>query len=82
MLAEKEMTVADLKAHFSEALDDVRAGHTIKVLYGRKHEPVAQLAPLNTGYGKRKLGVLKGKGEVIFHDDFKFKSVEEFLGLE
>jgi hypothetical protein len=35
---------------------------------------------LKNGGGSRKLGVLKGKAEVIFNEDFKI-SEEEFLGL-
>jgi antitoxin (DNA-binding transcriptional repressor) of toxin-antitoxin stability system len=77
-----KMTVGDLKANFSAALDEVRAGRTVQVLYGRKHEPVAVLAPPDELQGKRKLGGWEGKATVVFHDDFKFKSVEEFLGLE
>ena len=68
----KTMTVGELKTHFSEALDAVRAGKTIVVCYGRNHEKVAAIVPFAdiAPSKKRQLGLLKGKARVKFARDF------------
>jgi antitoxin (DNA-binding transcriptional repressor) of toxin-antitoxin stability system len=76
----KTMQVAELKAHFSEVLEEIKKGEEIAVSYGRKKETVAVLVPFK-GYQekrKRKLGLLKGKGTVEFKENFKMTD-EEFL---
>jgi len=77
----KTMTVGEFKAHFSEVLEGVKAGIGIAVTYGRKKEIIGYFLPESgKGKGKRKLGPLKGKAQVIFHDDFTMTE-EELLGL-
>lgn len=76
------MTVGELKANFSEVLGKVQQGEKVNVLYGRARKPVARLVPIEEGLPRRKIGILKGKIEYTIGDDFKFKSEEEFLGLE
>lgn len=77
----KTMTVGEFKTHFSEVLEQVKSGIGIAVTYGKKKEIIGYFVPkLKNKDSKRKLGVLKGKAEVIFSDSFKI-SEEEFLGL-
>jgi prevent-host-death family protein len=77
----KTMQVGELKAHFSEVLEEVKKGNEIGISYGRKKETVAVLVPFDQYQNKkkRKLGVLRGKGSVVIKDDFKMTD-EEFLG--
>jgi len=77
----KIMTVGDLKAHFSEVIQHVKAGEEIAVAFGRKKEIVAYLIPkAGRKTEKRELGQLRSKGSVTFADDFTMTE-EEFLGL-
>lgn len=76
------MTVGELKANFSEVLERVQQGEEVHILYGRARKPVARIAPLKEDLPPRKIGLLKGKLKYTIGDDFKFKSEEEFLGLE
>lgn len=75
------MTVGDLKAHFSEVIQDIKAGEEIAVSYGKKKEIVAYLIPKSARKSeKRHLGILRDKGTVTFADDVKMTE-DEFLGL-
>lgn len=75
------MTVGALKAHFSEVIQDVKSGEEIAVAFGKKKEIVAYLIPKEgRNPVKRQLGILQGKGTVVFADDFKLTD-DEFLGL-
>jgi prevent-host-death family protein len=76
-----DMTVAELKANFSEILHRVQDGEEYRILYGRSHRPVARLTAIEKKPATRKIGVLKGK-IFLTEDIYKFKSTEEFLGLE
>ncbi len=77
----RTLTVGELKAQFSQIIKDVQAGEEIAVAYGRKKEVVAYLIPKPEHKPvPRKLGILEGKGKVVFTDDFKMTE-EEFLGL-
>ncbi len=73
------MTVGDLKARFSEVIQEIRAGEEIAVAFGKKREIVAYLIPKSARkLVKRQLGILQDKGKVTFADDFKM-TAEEFL---
>jgi len=73
------MTVGDLKARFSEVIQEIRAGEEIAVAFGKKREIVAYLIPKSARKPvKRQLGILQDKGKVTFADDFKI-TAEEFL---
>ncbi|HBT94598.1 MAG TPA: prevent-host-death protein [Coriobacteriia bacterium] len=75
------MTVGELKANFSTVLDKVQAGETVEVLFGQARKPVAKIVPVSAGLPeKRPLGLLRGKATIEFAPDFKFSSVEDFLG--
>jgi len=75
------MTVGELKANFSEVLEQVQQGAEIKVLYGRAKKPVARLVPMEENMPARRLGILDGKASFSMSEDFKFNSEEAFLGL-
>ena len=75
------MSVGEFKTNFSEALKYVQAGEEIGIAFGKKKEIVACLVPRSSAKkAKRKLGVLEGKGKVVFGRNFKM-TTEELLGL-
>jgi hypothetical protein len=74
------MTVGEFKTHFSEVLEQVKAGEKIAVTFGRKREIVGYFSPETPQNPKIKLGILEGKARAIFHPDFKMTE-DEFLGL-
>lgn len=78
----KSLPVGELKANFSEVLEEVQNGETIEIVYGKKKKPVARIVPINEAKpkGKRRLGLLAGKMKVVFADDFKMTD-EELINL-
>ncbi len=75
----KTMAVGELKAHFSEVLEEVKQGHPITVGYGKKKEKIAVIVPYSQyQQAPRKLGVMEGRAEYTIHDGFKI-SDEEFI---
>ena len=76
----KTMTVGEFKTHFSDVIDQVKAGEEIAVTYGKKKELIGYFLPERPQKPKRKLGLLEGKVEVIFKPDFEM-TTEEFLEL-
>ena len=75
------LTIGELKARFSEVLGRLRQGQEIVISYGKKREKVAVLIPYShysTKKPERKLGLLKGQGHCVIHEDFKL-SDEEML---
>lgn len=77
----KTLTIGNLKARFSDVINDIKAGEEYTIEYGKKHEKVAVIVPY-AQYKKNnplKLGLLK-KGSVKFSKDYKITE-EEFLGL-
>ena len=79
----KTLPVGELKANFSEILDQVQHGERVGILYGKKKKPVAMIVPFvdENAAGKRKIGILDGKAKVRFGDDFEM-TTEELLGIE
>ncbi len=74
------MTVEEFKSHFSEVLEQVKAGTGFAVTYGTKKEIVGYFLPESQLVKpKRNLGILEGKAKVSFKDDFKM-SEEELVG--
>ncbi len=74
------MTVGEFKSHFAEVLEQVKAGIGFAVTYGRKKEIVGYFLPESQLVKpKRKLGILEGKANVTFKDDFKM-SEEDLIG--
>ncbi|MEZ0485194.1 type II toxin-antitoxin system Phd/YefM family antitoxin [Fibrella aquatica] len=77
----RTMTIGELKAHFSDVIQDVKSGEEIAVAFGKKKEIVAYLIPKEARTPvKRQLGILANKGQVTFGADFKLTD-DEFLGL-
>lgn len=72
------MSVGEFKTHFSEVIEQVKAGEEIAVTFGKKREIVGYFMPEASQKPKRKLGILEGKAKVIFAPDFKMTE-EEFL---
>jgi prevent-host-death family protein len=78
----KTLPVGELKAQFSEVLEQVKQGQSFGILYGKKKKPVAMIVPYQDAKKRkeRKLGLLEKKVRVTFSEDFKM-SEEELLGL-
>jgi antitoxin (DNA-binding transcriptional repressor) of toxin-antitoxin stability system len=68
----KTLGVGEIKAHFSDILEQVKAGQKIAIGYGKKQKKVAVIVPYKEDQqsGQRKLGPLQGKA--------KFKTLEAF----
>ena len=75
-----KMSVGELKANFSDALDLVKEGEEIEVLYGRAKEPVARLVPPRMPKRGSLMGCLEGKAKFIMSDDWKM-TYEELCDL-
>ena len=73
------MTVAELKAQFSDVLTWVQNGERVKVLYGKAKKPVAVITPLENN-SPRRLGLMEGRSKFSETENSKI-SEEEFLGL-
>ena len=78
----KTLPVGELKAQFSEVLEKVKSGESFGILYGKKKKPIAMIVPYKDTVEKkeRKIGLLEGKVNIQFSDDFKMTE-EELLGL-
>jgi antitoxin (DNA-binding transcriptional repressor) of toxin-antitoxin stability system len=76
----KTMTVGEFKTHFSEVIEQVKAGEKIAVTYGKKKEVVGYFTPEAPPQKKRQLGILEGIATFTFMPDFEM-TTEEFLGL-
>lgn len=77
----KRIQIGELKARFSDVLNEVRNGEEIVISYGKKREDVAVIVPY-AAYRERNrvsLGGLKGRAAAEFADDFKM-TPEELLG--
>lgn len=74
------MTVGELKAHFSDALDMVQKGEDVIISFGKKKEKIAVLVPFSNYQGKpqRRMGLLAGKATFAIREDFAM-SDEELL---
>lgn len=76
----KTMSVGEFKTHFSEVIEQVKAGEEIAVTYGKKKEVVGYFIPEKPQKAKRQLGLLEGKATFTFGPDWEM-TTEEFLGL-
>lgn len=79
----KTLPVGEIKSQFSEVLEKVKHGEKFGILYGRKKTPVAMIVPYEPEESKkeRTIGILDGKAEITFSEDFKMTE-EELLGLK
>ena len=77
----KALAVGELKAQFSEVLDEVRQGKKVGILYGRIKKPIAMIVPYQEEKKpSRKIGILDGKATMRIVGNGKITE-EEFLGL-
>lgn len=74
----QSISVGELKARFSEVLEQVGKGKEIIISYGKKRKKVAVLLPYDhyTPRQDRKLGILKDRGVCVIHKDFKLTDEE------
>lgn len=74
----KTMAVGELKAHFSEVLEEVKHGHPIAVGYGKKKTKVAVLVPYDQyeASATRRLGVMEERATYKIHEDFEMSDDE------
>jgi prevent-host-death family protein len=78
-MSKKQMTVGELKARFSEVLEEVQQGETIEIVFGRAKKPVAMITPIQPPEKKwRKLGPLRHRGPVEIPPDFRMSDEELF----
>ncbi len=78
----KSFPVGEFKSNFSHVLDLVKKGEEVEILFGRNKKPIAKLIPINSReIVKRKIGILKGKSEVIFKENFKMTE-DEIFGIQ
>jgi antitoxin (DNA-binding transcriptional repressor) of toxin-antitoxin stability system len=78
----KTLPMGEIKTKFSEILEKVKQGESFGILYGKGKKPIAMIVPYVDSEEKkeRRIGILDGKVNVTFADDFKMTE-EEFLGL-
>jgi len=59
----KTVGVGEIKAHFSDILEQVKGGDRIAVAYGKKKKKIAVIVPYDEyrPRAQRKLGLLQGK---------------------
>ena len=75
----KTLNVGELKANFSQVLEDVKKGEKIAISFGKKKEKLAVIVPYQTYARKtRKLGLCEKKATYKIHKNFKL-SEEELL---
>jgi hypothetical protein len=76
----KVITVGEFKSRMAFFIERILKGEEFIVSYGRKRNKIFKVSPIKDEKPfKRKLGILKGKATVVFHDDWKM-TTEEFLG--
>ena len=78
----KAIAVGDIKTCFSEILEEITQGEKVGILYGETKMPVAMIVPyIEEKKAERKIGILEGKINIEFSDDFEM-TVEELLDLQ
>ena len=78
----KSLPVGEFKAQFSDVLEKVQQGQSFGILYGKNKKLVAEIGPpkKQKTKKKRKIGIMDGKLEIVFADNFKMTD-EELLDL-
>ena len=79
----KSLPVGEFKATLSDLLEKVQQGESFGITYGKSKKLVAELNPpkKQKRKKKRKFGILDGKMNIVFADDFKMTE-EEFINLK
>ena len=67
----KSISVGEFRAHFSEIVEQVKAGEKFTVTFGRKKEIVGYFSPEIPEQPKRKLGIMEGKAKAILSPGLK-----------
>ena len=78
----KTVGVGEIKAHFSDILEQVKGGEKIAVAYGKKKKKVAVIVPYDeySPKGRRRLGLLQGKAGFEIRPGFVIAD-EDLLAL-
>ena len=74
------MTVAEIKARFSDILIRVKNGERVRILYGKSKKPIAMIVPIENKNSPRKIGILDKKASFRTKGNGKI-SEEDFLGI-
>jgi len=74
------MSVGEFKSNFSAALEIVKSGKEVEVLYGRNKKPIARLVPPEKNYSGELLGCIEGTATFTMSEDWKM-TPEELLDL-
>lgn len=73
-------SLREIKAKLSEVLKKVLSGKKFCITYGKKKQVAAEIVPQASKRVNRKIGILEGKGSVLFCEDFEMTE-DEFLAL-
>ena len=76
----KTLTVDEVTAHLADILESVKNGASVEITKGGDGQPVAMLVPpppLRPGQ-TRKIGLLEGRAEAVFHDGWSMSDEEAF----
>lgn len=77
----KTLTVAELKSHFSDVVNDLKNGKEVRITYGRSKQPLATIVPqskLTQPDYSIKLGTLQKKGQHLDLSRFEITDKELF----
>jgi len=75
----KRISVEEFKSQFFKIIEDVKSGEEIEVILEQGKEVIGYFIPkVSKEKSIRQLGVLDGKAQAFFMDDFKMTD-EEFL---
>jgi len=74
------MSVGEFKTNFSAALDLIKKGEDVEILYGRAKKPIARLVPAEERRTEGLLGCLEGIATFTMSEDWKM-TPEELLEL-
>ena len=75
----KNLNVGELKAHFSEVLEDIKEGKRVVISFGKQKEKLAVIIPYASyTHRRRHLGLLSGRANFKIKKGFKI-SEEDFL---
>ena len=74
----KIFQVGELKAKFSQVIDDVKKGEEITISFGKKNEKIAVIIPYSKYRKKihRQLGILEKTASYKLSDNFKISDDE------
>ena len=74
------MSVGEFKTNFSAALEIVKSGKEVEVLYGRAKQPIARLVPPERKQTGELLGCLESAASFTMSEDWNM-TPEELLEL-